>query len=127
MPSIVVMEEDPLMRALLVEWLSAEGYRVRAGPRCDDQHLDEADLAIVDVAMPRQDGGARLRSIQSRHPRTPLIAISGQFRPGIDLSPTAARALGVRHVVAKPCSRHELIHAVRVVIGPACDANGRSG
>jgi len=30
MSSIVIIEEDKLMQALLVEWLSAEGYSVRA-------------------------------------------------------------------------------------------------
>ena len=30
MSSIVIIEEDKLMRGLLMEWLSAEGYSVRA-------------------------------------------------------------------------------------------------
>ena len=30
MSSIVIIEEDKLMRGLLVEWLSADGYYVRA-------------------------------------------------------------------------------------------------
>jgi CheY-like chemotaxis protein len=74
---------------------------------------------IVDVYMPRRDGSNRLREIQSANPQTPLIAISGQFRPGLAGSSTAARALGVRRVIAKPCSRRELIAAVHDVIGSA--------
>ena len=63
---------------------------------------------IVDVYMPRHEGANRLREVQAANPQTPLIAISGQFRPGLAGSCTAARALGVRQVIAKPFSRREL-------------------
>jgi CheY-like chemotaxis protein len=46
-----------------------------------------------------------------------LIAISSQFRPGLVGSSTAADALGVRQVIAKPFSRHDLLAAVQSVIG----------
>lgn len=117
--SIVVLEDDALMRNLLVEWLSAEGYSVRTCTKHDCHEMNDADLAIVDVFMPRQEGASRLRCLQSEHPQTPLIAISGQFRPGLDRSATAADALGVRHVVAKPFSRQDLLAAVRDIVGPS--------
>ena len=107
------------MRGLLVEWLSAEGYCVRAAGTCDAQPADQADLVIVDVYMPRSGGVERLSAIKAAHPGTPLIAISGQFRPGLVGSCTAADALGVRQVIAKPFSRRDLLAAVHGVIGPA--------
>ena len=120
---IVIIEEDKLMRELLVEWLSAEGYSVRAaaagGPQVPAQVSDKADLAIVDVYMPRHDGANRLRNVMAAYPGTPLIAISGQFRPGLDGSCAAAAWLGVRRVIAKPFTRRELLTAVYSVIGPA--------
>jgi CheY-like chemotaxis protein len=119
MSSIVIVEEDRLIRSLLVEWLSAEGYSVRISAPEDRQSLEGADLLIVDVVMPRHEGRTRLRGIKAAHPQTPLIAISGQFRPGLDGSTTAAGALGVRRVVAKPFSRCDLLAAVHCVIGPA--------
>jgi CheY-like chemotaxis protein len=117
MPRIVIVEEDKLMRDLLVEWLSAEGYSVRAVANGDIQPKDKPDLVIVDVYMPRREGSNRLREIQAANPDAPVIAISGQFRPGLAGSSNAARALGVRRVIAKPCSRRELIAAVHDVIG----------
>jgi CheY-like chemotaxis protein len=74
---------------------------------------------IVDVYRPRHEGARRLRTVKAAHPETPLIAISGQFRPGLDGSCTAAEALGVQQVIAKPFSRRDLLAAVRSVIGPA--------
>ncbi len=119
MSGIVIIEEDRLMRGLLVEWLSAEGYSVRAAAPGDAQAPDKADLMIVDVYMPRHEGAKRLGAVKAAHPEMPLIAISGQFRPGLVGSSTAADALGVRQVIAKPFSRRDLLAAVRCVIGPA--------
>ena len=119
MSRIVIIEEDTLMRRLLAEWLIAEGYSVRTAGTGDAQSLDRADLVIVDVYMPRSGGAERLGAIKAAHPGTPLIAISGQFRPGLVGSCTAADALGVRQVIAKPFSRRDLLAAVNGVIGPA--------
>jgi CheY-like chemotaxis protein len=119
MSDIVIIEEDKLMRALLAEWLSAEGYSVHAAAPGDVQPQDRTDLVIVDVHMPRHEGAEKLHAVQAAHPETPLIAISGQFRPGLIGSCTTAEALGVRQVIAKPFSRRELLAAVHDVIGPA--------
>ena len=115
---IVVIEEDKLMRELLVEWLSAEGYSVRTATPGDAQVPDKADLVIVDVYMPRHEGANRLRAVKTAYPETPLIAISAQFRSGLVGSCIAA-TLGVRQVIAKPFTRRDLLAAVHTVIGPA--------
>jgi CheY-like chemotaxis protein len=119
MSDIVIIEEDKLMRGLLAEWLSAEGYSVRAAAACDSRCADRTNLVIVDVYMPRHAGAEKLDAVKAAHPRTPLIAISGQFRSGLAGSCTAAEALGVRQVIAKPFSRRDLLAAVHSVIGPA--------
>ena len=119
MSRIVVIEEDKLMRELLVEWLSAEGYSVRAAAPGAAPAPDNADLLIVDVYMPRHEGTNRLRAIKAAYLDTPLIAISGQFRSGLFGSCSAAAALGVRQVIAKPFTRRDLLAAVHGVIGPA--------
>ena len=119
MSGIVVIEEDALMRGLLVEWLSAEGYAVRAAGPGESATADQAELVIVDVYRPRHEGAAKLRAVKAAHPRAALIAISGQFRPGLAGPCTAAETLGVREVIAKPFSRSDLLAAVHGVIGPA--------
>ena len=119
MSHIVIIEEDQLMRGLVTEWLTAEGYSVHAAAPCDAHAQGDADLVIVDVYMPRHSGAAWLRAVKAAHPETPLIAISGQFRPGLVGSSTTAAALGVRQVIAKPFSRRDLLAAVHSVIGTA--------
>src|SRR5882757_508776 len=117
MSIIVIYEENDLMRALLEEWLSEAGYRVRAPASGRVQHEDVADLVIASVYMPKHTGAQLVREIQAAHPGTPLIAISGQFRSGLSAVGAAAEALGVQQVIAKPLTRGELLDAVRAMIG----------
>jgi DNA-binding response OmpR family regulator len=115
MSSIVIIEEDDLMRGLLTEWLTGAGYAVRergAAPA-------GADLVVVDLYMPRQAGGDVVRAVRRAHPGTPVIAMSAQFRPGLACSAGAAHALGVDKLVCKPFAREDLLGAVRALIGPA--------
>jgi DNA-binding response OmpR family regulator len=115
---IVIYEEDYLTRALLQEWLSDGGYRVRVG-RFHGVSLDRpADLVIVNVYMPKQAGAQWVRDIQAAHPSTPIIAISGQFRrSGLCAAGVTAQTLGVQQVIAKPLVRTDLLDAVRGMIG----------
>jgi len=69
-----------------------EGYSVRAAAPWGEA-ATPADLVIVDVYMPRHEGAARLQAVKAAHPQVPLIAISGQFRPGLAGSCTAAETL----------------------------------
>jgi DNA-binding response OmpR family regulator len=119
MASIVIIEEDDLMRGLLMEWLTAAGYAVLGRAPRAAALARGADLVIVDLYMPRQAGVDVVRSVQQAHPGTPVIAISAQFRAGLDGSWWAARALGVRQLIAKPFTRSDLLRAVQAVIGPA--------
>jgi DNA-binding response OmpR family regulator len=119
MSSIVIIEEDDLMRGLLTEWLTAAGYAVRERSLHGAPTGESADLVIVDLYMPRQAGVDVVRAAQQAHPGTPVIAISAQFRPGLAGSWWAARALGARKLIAKPFTREDLLGAVRALIGPA--------
>ena len=117
MSRIVIIEDDPLMRSLLAEWLTAEGYGVESVAGDKAQPSPSVDLVIVDVYMPRWLGVERLRSARRVYPGVPIIASSGQFRAGLDCAGPAAQALGVERVMAKPFSRETLLDAVRSVIG----------
>ena len=126
MSHIVIYEEDDLTRALLLEWLSKAGYRVRSGTLRDAHRNTTADLVIVNVYMPKHAGAQWVREIQAAHPGTPLIAISGQFRAGLSAGGATAQSLGVRQVIAKPLIYRDLLEAVRDIIGvpTACQSRG---
>lgn len=114
---IVIYEDDYFTRALLEQWLAEAGYCVRLGMQCGAGHAGPADLVIVNVSMPKQGGAQCIRNVQTAHPGTPLIAISGQFRSGLSAAGAAARSLGVQQVIAKPLVRTHLLQAVHGMIG----------
>jgi CheY-like chemotaxis protein len=116
MSDIVIYEENDLMCALLSEWLSEAGYRVRAAASNQVQPGGRADLVIVSVYMPKHAGPRLVRAIQAAHPGTPIIAISGQFRSGLSGNGATAQMLGVQQVIAKPLARVDLLEAVRAMI-----------
>jgi DNA-binding response OmpR family regulator len=117
MSGIAIYEEDDLMRALLKEWLSEAGYRVREAAAGGVQRGGSEELVIASVYMPKRAGAQLLREVQAAHPGTPLIAISGQFRSGLCATGTTAQMPGVEQVLAKPLTRGELLDAVRAIIG----------
>lgn len=117
MSNIVIYEENDLMRALLEEWLGEAGYRVHAAASYELHSGSPPDLVIVSVYMPKHMGAQLVGKIQAIHPETPLIAISGQFLPGLSANGAIARTLGVQQVIAKPLTRVDLLGAVRAIIG----------
>lgn len=113
---IVIYEEDVLTRRLLTEWLNQAGYRVRCGDRCNPVADGRCDLVILSVYLPKQTGARCAVDIRSAHVGTPVIAISGHFRPGIPAAGSTAQLLGVQQVVAKPVARENLLESVRCIL-----------
>jgi DNA-binding response OmpR family regulator len=118
MSTIAIYEADDLMRGLLQEWLTGAGYLVGHAARCGPPPL-EADLVIVNIGMPKCAGSRVAGEIRAAHPKTPIIAISAQFRAGLWSAGTTAQTLGVAQVIAKPLTRDTLLAAVRAIIKPA--------
>jgi DNA-binding response OmpR family regulator len=116
MSTIVIYETDDLMRGLLQEWLTGAGYRVSTATPCGPSPQLEADLAIVNIEMPKYAGSRVADKVRAAHPGTPIIAPSAQFRADLSTAGTTARVLGVAQVIAKPLTRDALLAAVRVII-----------
>ena|ERR1700722_1882790 len=117
MKHIVIYEEDYLTRTLLRDWLSKAGYRVRGGTPQGPARDSTADLVIASVYMKNNADVQSIRAIQARHPGTPLIVISGQFRSGLCADGATAQSLEVRRVIAKPLNHGDLLEAVQDIIG----------
>jgi DNA-binding response OmpR family regulator len=117
--AIVLIEPDQLIRGLITEWLTSAGYAVRLGYRSDGADAGDVAAIIVDLYMPRESGARIIRAVQRAYPGRPIIAISGQFRPGLAHSCTAARELGARRLLPKPFGRTDLLEAVRAAIDRA--------
>jgi CheY-like chemotaxis protein len=120
-PEILIIEDDPIMREAMGEWLSAAGYGVRkaADGSAGLAAVKSAppDLVVTDIHMPGTNGATVISELQRGYPGIPVIAISGLFNSGHGLDADAAIALGAGRTLAKPFKRAELIRAVADLLG----------
>ncbi|SDX87264.1 CheY chemotaxis protein or a CheY-like REC (receiver) domain [Variovorax sp. YR634] len=119
MLTVVVIEEDSAMRTLICEWLRGEGYAVRGLSLQSAAPALGVDLVIVDVPDFRSRGAQTVHAVRTRYPHSVLIGLSTQLGRSLHGDSHAARALGLRRLVAKPCARGELLDAVATAISVA--------
>jgi CheY-like chemotaxis protein len=114
---VCVIDADNDWRLLLEEWLRALGCQVvdPAGG-CAAAAAPAVDLVIVDLPFPRQGGVDLVKRITSRHPATPIVALSSNFFSRIECCGPVARDLGVDCVLPKPATREAIAAAVRRVL-----------
>jgi CheY-like chemotaxis protein len=115
-PDILVIEDDPIMREALTDWLRAAGYGVRTA-RDGSTGLAAVKLAVpavvvTDMHMPGTSGAAIISELKRNYPPVAVIAISGLFNSGHGLDADGALALGAARALAKPFKRAELLHAI---------------
>jgi CheY-like chemotaxis protein len=121
-PDILVIEDDPIMREALADWLQAAGYQVRTVPDGSAGlaavKFAPPRLVITDIHMPGTNGATVISELKQHHPQVAVIAISGLFDSGRGLDAQAALALGAARALAKPFKRAELLRAMAELLGP---------
>src|ERR671936_229207 len=111
---ILVIEDEPRIRAFLARGLEADGFAVD-GAGDGRTGLKRAirggyDLVILDLLLPGLDGLAVLRELQREQPELPIVIVSARS----DLE-TKLRGfgLGACDYISKPFSFDELLARVR--------------
>jgi CheY-like chemotaxis protein len=119
---ILVIEDDPILRELVADWLLAAGYRVGVAAQgrsgIAQAEADPPALVVTDIHMPGISGAAVIAELTRLHPRLPVIAISGHFRSEHGLTPEQAMALGAARTLAKPFKRRDILGTVIELVGP---------
>lgn len=119
MLTVVLIEEDIAMQALIGEWLTQAGYRVNAMKSGATTPTAGVDLVIVDVPRLRAGDALHVRALRATYAGAEVIGLSAQLGRSLPGSSDRVRALGLASVLAKPCTRIELLDAVAQAIGPA--------
>jgi two-component system cell cycle sensor histidine kinase/response regulator CckA len=118
---ILIVEDDPIMREALSEWLQAAGYAVRTAADglagLAAVRLALPVLVVTDIHMPGASGAVLIAELKHTHPEIPIIAISGLFNSGHGMDADAAIAIGAARVLAKPFKRGDLLQAVTELLG----------
>ena len=117
MPSVLVVDDEDQVRQLIRESLEQAGYTVqeaRDGKEGLDQYRKQpADVIIMDVMMPDQDGLESILILRREFPAARVIAITGgSDMIGILNFLDVAKMMGARRTL------HALLDAVSAELAP---------
>jgi CheY-like chemotaxis protein len=93
-PTVLVTEDEPLVRMVAAEALRDAGYDVReAGDGVQALEILESsniDLLITDIQMPHMNGYQLAETAMARWPNLKILLVTGYAREGVPVSITSA-------------------------------------
>ena len=115
---ILVVNDDPEVRKVLVHHLTRAGYEVvettdgEEGIRAikSDDNPFMVDTIICDMNMPKINGKGAVAYFRSQCPAVPVVVLTGY--PDTDLA-VAFMKQGVRDYLIKPVTKDTLLTAIR--------------
>jgi DNA-binding response OmpR family regulator len=116
MATVLVVDDEPIVREVVVRYLQREGYRTLEAE--DGDHArellerDPPNLVVLDVMLPGTDGLSLCRWIRSRS-ELPVILLTAR---GEEADRIVGLELGADDYVTKPFSPRELAARVRTVL-----------
>ena len=118
MPSVLVVDDEDQLRQLIREILEQAGYQVteaRDGKEAVIQYrLAPADVVIMDILMPEQDGLETTSTLRREFPNVKIIAITGSSEMiGILSFLDVAKMLGAHRALQKPFEMKTLLDMVQ--------------
>jgi DNA-binding response OmpR family regulator len=115
-PHILVIDDDPSIRELVVEYLSNNDMRVSAGSCGRDMFelfdREAIDLVLLDLRLPGEDGMQLARTLRERA-AVPIVFLTGRNE---EADRVMGLELGADDYVTKPFSPRELLARVRAVL-----------
>jgi two-component system cell cycle sensor histidine kinase/response regulator CckA len=118
--TIMVVEDDKVVRDAVVAVLKEAGYGVVTAPdpaacvAALDQHQDPVHLLLTDVVLPGKNGRDLYNELRIRYPHLKVLYMSGYS----DVAIADSGVLGQEtHFIEKPFSIQALIQKVRQAIG----------
>jgi two-component system KDP operon response regulator KdpE len=127
--TVLVVEDDDEVRAVLVRELGSRGYRVQEAAdgrtALERWEASRPDVVLLDLGLPDMDGLEVIRRIR-RDAMTPIVILSARFA---EREKVEALDRGADDFVTKPFGLEELHARLRVALrrgaGPDGDADGR--
>lgn len=112
-PSILVAEDDPAVRNLLVDILDSYGYKVFTVKDGQEALLfcekmgTSLDMVVSDVVMPNMSGREFQLHLRKLHPKIPVLFVSGYNTEEMDFINGEYQAF-----LPKPFQPHELVRSM---------------
>ena len=118
---ILVIDDEPGIRALFREVLESSGYAVQELDNGDKvlailNASEPFDLVITDIIMPGSEGLETIKLLHKQFPKVKIIAMSGSAKSSYL---QMAKLLGASSILSKPIGIDTLLESVRSLIGTA--------
>ena len=122
---VLLVEDDPTIQNMLADALRDSGFSVgiaASGPEMDRTMQKEgADLVLLDVMLPGEDGRAICARLRGQSPGLPIIMVTAL---GDDIDRIVGLEIGADDYVSKPFNTRELIARIRALLRRARTSGG---
>jgi CheY-like chemotaxis protein len=113
---VLIVDDEPGIRELFVDALSARGYEVFAAAEGNSAiavaERENPDLAFVDIRMPGMDGVELLERLKAMSDTIRVVMITGHGRDG---AVERAMQVGTFACLMKPFSVKDIIEMAEIV------------
>lgn len=113
---ILIVDDEELIRSVIKEYAILEGYEVDEASNgleaVDMSKLNNYDLIIMDIMMPKLDGYQAVKEIH-KNKSTPILMLSAR---GEEYDKLLGFDLGVDDYVIKPFSPKELMARIKAIL-----------
>ena len=121
MSHILVVDDEPQVRAMLSLFLRKSGFEVSEAKDGDEalRIVSSADIALIilDLIMPGKEGLETLTALRKNGSETKVIAVSGGAKTvSTDFLPIAQK-LGADAVLKKPFRNETLLSTIEELLG----------
>ncbi len=114
---IIVLDDDQEMRGLLQRYLGENGLDVRtvADGKALDRALarEPADVLVLDLMMPDEDGLAVCRRLRGQNDQTPILMLTARGDP---IDRVLGLEMGADDYLAKPFLPRELLARINALL-----------
>lgn len=116
-PTVLLVDDEPELRALLAEYFGRNGFDVMQAENAAAARALVAervpDVAVLDINMPGENGLSLARALREAHPRLAVLMLT---TAGEAIDRIVGLEVGADDYVAKPFELRELLARVRAVL-----------
>src|SRR4051794_4010080 len=115
--TILIVDDEPDLREVLEEYFVAQGYAALSAESATAARALAAkhavDVALLDIAMPGEDGLSLARHLRERYARTAIVMLTSA---GTVVDRVVGLEMGADDYVTKPFDPRELLARIKSVL-----------